>query len=154
LGKIEDTHERNERVISTHLEKFFFFMAMHYAVEQLKKRRELISASELGYSDSDMIRLEDVRSFETKNGLRYLYAPFGVYNKQSLKDTLRGFWPRGLSRVDLKDAYKFVLFDMDEIGREANFMLIHDVLFYCPARTSYNSELRANFFSSDTGSLR
>ena len=115
----------------------------HYALQVLRQTRVLTSAEDLGYTDSDLQKINHIKAFYTKYGYRYLFAPHGVYDKNSLRECVKQIWPRGLSRENLKDAYKFINFDIDAIGREESFMIISDVLFYRVSIISYREDIAA-----------
>ena len=102
------------------------------ALNILKSRRCLHTAHQLGLSESKLATLRDVQTFVTDEGLRYLYAPYGIFDRESLQNRLKKMWPAGISFECIKDSYKFSDFDIRAVAREPDFILLHSVLFYNP----------------------
>lgn len=111
------------------------------ALDILKHSRRLYTANELGLSENKLASLRDVQTFITDEGLRYIFAPYGVYDRISLQNRLKIMWPAGISFDCIKESYKFSDFDIKAVAREPDFILLHDVLFYKPFTTKLNQEV-------------
>lgn len=108
------------------------------ALDILKSSRRLHTAHELGLSESKLSTLRDVQTFVTNDGPRYLFAPYGIYDRESLQNRLKQIWPSGISSDCIQDAYKFSHFDLKAVAREPDFILLHNVLFYNPFPNKLN----------------
>lgn len=111
------------------------------ALDILKSSRCLYTAHQLGLSESKLETLRDVQMFVTEDGSRYLFAPYGIYDRESLQNRLKKIWPSGISSDCIKDSYKFSEFDIKAVAREADFILLHNVLFYNPFPIKLNEHV-------------
>lgn len=114
---------------------------MTKAIDILKSRRRFYTAHELGLPESQLETLRDVQTFLTDDGPQYLFAPYGIYDRESMQNRLKKIWPSGISYDCIKDSYKFSDFDIKAIAREPDFVLLHNVLFYNPFRIKLNEHV-------------
>lgn len=108
------------------------------ALNILKSNRRLHTAHELGLSESKLETLRDVQTFVTDEGPRYLFAPYGIFDRESLQNRLKIMWPAGISFECIQDSYKFSNFDIKAVAREPDFILLHNILFYNPFPNKLN----------------
>ena len=103
------------------------------------------TAKDVNIGENVLCNLCYVQAFSTSNGLRFKYAPFGIYNIDTLQSRLKEIYPHGLHRRDLMNAYKFVNFDINAISREDDFFLSHDVVFYAPHKKNLHTQTLTEF---------
>ena len=111
------------------------------ALDILKSNRRLHTAHDLGLTENKLETLRDVQTFLTDDGPRYLFAPYGIYDRESLQNRLKKIWPSGISYDCIKHSYKFSDFDIKAVAREEDFILLHNVLFYNPFPTKLNEHV-------------
>lgn len=111
------------------------------ALHILKSNRRLHTADQLGLPESKLETLRDVQTFVTDEGLRYLFAPYGIFDRDSLQKRLKIIWPAGISFECIQDSYKFSDFDIKAVARQPDFILLHNVLFYNPYPIKLNEHV-------------